>query len=111
MKVLDYIKERVLKKWGSTGVQQVINIAFLDVLKLIAVFPVENENKYTDHHGRVLPDVFLVPYGTTARELAYMIHTELGDKFISAIDARTRKRLAADYKLQHRMIVKIVAGR
>ena len=111
MKVLDYIKERVLKKWGSTGVQQVINLAFLDVLKLIAVFPVENENKYTDHHGRVLPDVFLVPYGTTARELAYMIHTELGDKFISAIDARTRKRLAADYKLQHRMIVKIVAGR
>ncbi len=111
LKVLEYIREKVLKKWGSTGVQQVINAAFLDVLKMIAIFPVENENKYTDHHGRVLPDVYLVPEGTTAKELAYMIHTELGEKFISAIDARTKKRLAADFKLKHRMIVKIVAGR
>lgn len=110
-KVLEYIREKVLKKWGSTGVQQVINAAFLDVLKMLAVFPVENENKYTDHYGRVLPDVYLIPRGTTAREFAYMIHTDLGEKFISAIDVKTRKRLSADFELKHRMIIKIIAGR
>ena len=110
-KVLEYIRERVLKKWGSTGVQQVINAAFLDVLEMLAVFPVENENKYTDHHGRVLPDVYLVPKGTTAREFAYMIHTDLGEKFISAVDVKTKKRLSADFKLEHRMVIKIIAGR
>ena len=110
-KVLEYIREKVLKKWGSTGVQQVINAAFLDVLEMLAVFPVENENKYTDHHGRVLPDVYLVPKGTTAREFAYMIHTDLGEKFISAVDVKTKKRLSADFKLEHRMVIKIIAGR
>ena len=110
-KVLEYIREKVLKKWGSTGVQQVINAAFLDVLEMLAVFPVENENKYTDHHGRVLPDVYIVPKGTTAREFAYMIHTDLGEKFISAVDVKTKKRLSADFKLEHRMVIKIIAGR
>lgn len=108
-RVLEYIRERVLKKWGSTGVQQAINAAFLEALGLIAVFPVENEHKFTDHSGRVLPDVFLVPKETTARDLAYMIHTELGERFLCAIDAKSKRRLAADARLEHRMVVKIVA--
>ena len=107
-RVLDYIRERVLERWGSTGVQQAINAAFLEALGLIAVFPVENEHKFTDHSGRVLPDVFLVPKGTTARDLAYMIHTELGERFLCAIDAKSKRRLAASAQLEHRMVVKIV---
>ncbi len=110
-RALEYIRENVLEVWGSTGVQEVINRAVFDSLGMIAVFPVENETKLTDHSGRVLPDVFLVPRGTTARELAYMIHTELGERFMFAIDVVRGQRLGADAELSHRSVVKIVAAR
>jgi len=108
---LEYIRERVLQRYGSTGVQEVLNRAVFDALGMIAVYPVENEAKYTDHEGRVLPDVYLLPKGSTARDLAYMIHTELGEKFAFAIDAVTKRRLGADEALKHRMVVKIVLAR
>ncbi len=111
LKALEYIRENVLKKWGSTGVQEVINQAFLNVLGLIVVFPVEDENRLTDHKGNVLPDAFLVPNTTKPRDLAYMIHTELGEKFIAALDVRTKRRLPSDQPLKHRSIVKIFARR
>ena len=106
-KALEYIKNRVFKVWGSTGVQDVINKAFLDVLKMIVVFPVEDENKLTDHEGNVLPDAFLVPSTTKPRDLAYMIHTDLGKGFIAALDVRTKMRIPSDEPLRHRTIVKI----
>lgn len=108
-KILDKISE-LLKKWGSTGVQSAINTAVFDIKKMIAVFPVEDENKYTDKKGNVLPDVFLVPHGTTAKQFAGIIHSDLAKNFIYAIDARTKRRLAADYVLRHRDIIKIYAA-
>lgn len=108
---LRYIEEKVLDRWGSTGVQEVINKAVFDAGHFIAVFPVENEAKLTDHEGRVLPDVFLLPEGSTAKDLAYAIHTELGEKFIAAIDARTKRKLPGDYTLKHRDVIKIVTSR
>jgi len=108
---LRYIEEKVLEHWGSTGVQEVINKAVFDAGHFIAVFPVENEAKLTDHEGRVLPDVFLLPEGSTAKDLAYAIHTELGEKFIAAIDARTKRKLSGDYTLKHRDVIKIVTSR
>ncbi|OYT32283.1 MAG: redox-regulated ATPase YchF [Thermofilum sp. ex4484_79] len=110
-KALDYIRERVLEKWGSTGVQQAIDMTVFNLLNMIAIFPVENENKLTDHSGNVLPDVHLVPKGITAKEFAYNIHSELGEKFAFAIDVRNKKRLPADYRLEHRCVIKIVISR
>jgi len=100
---------KILKQWGSTGVQQVIDKAIYELLKLIVVYPVEDENKFTDKKGNVLPDAFLVPQGTTARGLAYLIHTELGDSFLYAIDARTKMRKGEDYVLKDRDVIRIVA--
>jgi len=108
-RALEYIRERVLRVWGSTGVQQVINEAFLGVLGMVVVFPVEDENRFTDHEGNVLPDALLVPPGTRPRDLAYMIHTELGEGFIAALDARTKMRIPSDQPLKHRSVVKIYA--
>jgi len=108
---LRYIEEKVLERWGSTGVQEVINKAVFDAGHFIAVFPVENEAKLTDHEGRVLPDVFLLSEGSTAKDLAYAVHTELGEKFIAAIDARTKRKLSGDYTLKHRDVIKIVTSR
>jgi ribosome-binding ATPase YchF (GTP1/OBG family) len=109
-KALDFIEKNILKKYGSTGVIDALEISCFKVLKYITVFPVEDQNKLTDHHGNVLPDAFLVPYGTTAREFAYMIHTELGKNFIYAIDVKKKQKLGEDYILQDRDVIKIVAG-
>ncbi len=108
---LAYIQERVLKKYGSTGVQEAIERAIFDVLKFIAIFPVEDASKLTDHDGMVLPDVFFAPEGTTAREFAYRIHTELGQTFMYAVDARSKQKIGEEHPLKNREIIKIVAGK
>jgi hypothetical protein len=110
-KALEFIQKNVIDKYGSTGVQECLNKAVFDLLGYIAVYPVEDENKLSDKSGNVLPDVFLMPPKSTALDLAFKVHTDIGKKFICAIDARTKKRLAKDYKLKDKDIIKIVAGK
>jgi ribosome-binding ATPase YchF (GTP1/OBG family) len=110
-RALELVEENVLKVYGSTGVQTLVNKAVLEVLRLIPVYPVEDVNKFSDHHGNVLPDVYLVPKGTTARELAYMIHTELGEGFLYAINARTKERVGEDYVLEFDDVIKVVSAK
>ncbi|MCE4614877.1 MAG: redox-regulated ATPase YchF [Desulfurococcales archaeon] len=106
---LESIKNNVLLKWGSTGVQKAINTAVFDVLDMITVYPVEDATHYTDKEGRVLPDAFLVPRGTTAREFAYLIHTDLGEGFLYAVNAKTKQRIGENYVLKDNDVVKIVS--
>lgn len=108
-KALEMIRQ-FMKKYGGTGVQKAINTVVFDLLGYIVVYPVEDENKYTDTKGNVLPDAMLVKKGTTARELAYMIHTEIGDNFIYAIDAKKKMRISEDYELKHNDVIKIVSA-
>lgn len=95
---------------GSTGVQKCLETAVLDELNLIAVYPVEDETHFTDGQGRVLPDVFLLPKDSTSLELAYKVHSDIGDGFIRAIDCRTKRIIGKDHQLQDGDIIKIVAG-
>ena len=111
VKALETIREKILLKYGSTGVQTVVNMAFFKLLSMITVYPVEDLEHLSDHDGRVLPDAYLVPYGTTARELAYLIHTELGESFIYAVEARERKRVGEDYILKDRDVISIVSAK
>ena len=111
IKALETIREKILLKHGSTGVQDGINLAFFELLNMITVYPVEDVEHLSDHKGRVLPDAYLVPYGTTARQLAYMIHTELGESFIYAIEAREKKRVGEDYLLKHRDVISIISAK
>lgn len=108
IKALESIR-KVLKRLGSTGVQEVIDRAVYEFLNLIVVYPVDDENKLTDKKGNVLPDAFLTPKGTTVREFAYSIHTELGESFIYAIDARTKRRLGENYVLKMGDVFRVVA--
>ncbi len=105
---LEKIRE-FMKVYGSTGVQEVIEKAVFSLLNMIAVYPVEDENKWTDKDGNVLPDVFLMPRGSTAIDLAYKVHTDLGENFIRAINGRTKRILGHDYELQDGDIIKIIA--
>ncbi|MBI5148217.1 redox-regulated ATPase YchF [Candidatus Pacearchaeota archaeon] len=97
-----------LSKNKDTGVQKCLNEAVFNFLKHIVVYPVESESHISDSAGNVLPDAFLVPQGSTALDLAYAVHTHIGNNFIAAIDARSRKRLAKDYVLQDKDIIRIV---
>ena len=108
-RALQLIEERVLRKWGSTGVQQAINSAYLDLLGSIVVYPVQDESKLSDKHGNVLPDAKVLKKGSTARDLAYSIHTDLGDSFLYAIDVLSGRRIGADHVLKDSDVVKIVA--
>ncbi len=110
-RALNVIQEQILYKLGSTGVQEAINTAFFELLQMVAVYPVEDSEHLSDHKGRVLPDVYLVPYGTTVRQLAYIIHTELGESFIHAIDVRGKNRIGEDYVLKNRDVVSIISAK
>lgn len=104
---LDTIKKEVIERYGSTGVQKCLNDAVFSLLDYIAVYPVANAGKLSDKDGNVLPDVFLVPKGTTVRQLAFKIHSSIGEKFIAGIDAKTRRRLGSDHELKNNDVVEI----
>lgn len=110
-KALEFIRTSILKKYSSTGVQQCLNIAVLDILRQIVVYPVENENRLTDKKGNVLPDAYLVPEGSTALDLAYKVHTDIGDRFIGAIDCRTKKKIGKEHVLKDGDVIKILTRR
>jgi len=110
-KALQTIKERILIPFGTTGVQEAINAAYFKLLNCIVVYPVEDVEKLSNHKGEVLPDAYIVPYGTTARQLAYLIHTELGDNFIYAVEAREKKRIGEDHVLKDRDVITVVSAK
>ena len=107
---LEFIREKILKKFGSTGVQQCLNAAAFDVLKYVAVYPVENETHWSDRKGNVLPDVHLMPPGSTPRDLAFKVHADIGKNFLHAVDAKKKMRLGADYHLKNFDVISIVSA-
>jgi len=106
---LERIREKILLKWGSSGVQEAVNASFFRLLHAVTIYPVEDVEKLANHKGMVLPDVFLVPYGTTAKQMAGLIHTDLGEGFLYAIDVRTKRRLGDDHILKDRDVISIVS--
>ncbi len=106
-KALEFIREKVLKKLGSTGVQQTLETAVFDLLNYIAVFP-GGVNNLKDSQGRVLPDCFLLAPGSTAYNFAEKLHTDIAKGFIGAIDVRTKRRIGKDQQLKHRDVIEIL---
>jgi ribosome-binding ATPase YchF (GTP1/OBG family) len=111
IKALEAIREKVLTKNGSTGIQNAMNLAYFKLLNMITVYPVEDLEHLSDHNGRVLPDTYLIPQGTTARQFAYIIHSELGESFIYAVDARDKRRIGEDAVLKDRDVISIVSAK
>ena len=109
-KALNFIKENILGKFDSTGVQEVINKVVFEVLGYIAVFP-GGVNKMEDQYGNVLPDCFLMPGDSTALDFAYRVHTDIGNRFIRAVDARTKMTVGKEHKLKHRDVLEIITGK
>ena len=100
-----------LSSHRSTGVQEALEALVFGGLGAISAFPVEDENKWCDRKGAVLPNVHLLPEGSTPVDLAERVHSSLAKNFIAAVDGRTKMRLGKDYKLKDRDILKIISGR
>jgi len=96
-----------LMSCGNTGVSDIIDKVLFDQLDHIVVYPVQDEGQWTDGDGKVLPDAFVVPVGLAAKELAYMVHSDLGDGFIKGVDGRSRRAVGADYELSDGDVLKI----
>ena len=107
-KALDLVNT-VFSKIHSTGIQKILNIAVFDLLKLVVVFPVEDETKLTNKNGDVLPDAKLLPQDSTAKDLAGLIHADIAKGFLHAIDCKTKQRIGGDHKLKHGDVIKIVS--
>jgi len=111
LKALNIIKHKVLSKYRSTNVQYLINYTVFNVLNYIVVYPVRDPITLTDSSGNVLPDAYLVKNGTTLKEFAYMIHTEIGNKLMFGIDVRRNIKLKSDYRLKNDDVVSLVLAK
>lgn len=107
-KALVHMKERLSSNQG-TGVATMLDTVLFDELDHIVVYPVQDEARWMDGDGKVLPDAFVVPSNIQAKALAYKVHTDLGEGFIRGVDGRTRRVVGADYELQDGDVLKIHA--
>ena len=107
-KALDLVKS-VLSKIGTTGVQQTLDLACFELLKLIVVYPVEDETKLSNKDGQVLPDARLLPSNSTAKDLAVTIHADMAKGFLHAVDVKTKQRIGAQHQLKNGDVIKIVS--
>jgi ribosome-binding ATPase YchF (GTP1/OBG family) len=109
-KALEFVKETILKKFKSTGVQQVLDDAVFKLLKYIAVYPVANSH-LQDKDGNILPDCFLVPEQITALEFAFKVHTDIGDNFIKAVDLKTKQIIGKEHRLNNQDVIEIITSK
>ena len=107
-KALDLVKS-VFEKITTTGIQNILNNAVFETLNFIVVYPVEDETKLTNKDGVILPDTKLLPEGSTAKELAGLIHADIAKGFLHAIDCKTKQRISGDQKLKNGDVIKIVS--
>ena len=105
---LEQIRE-VVEGHRGTGVQQSVNTAVYDLLDHVTVYPVQNESKWTDGQGETLPDAVLLPRGSTPRDLAYAVHSDIGEGYLHAVDAKSNRRIGEEYELMEGDVIKIVS--
>jgi ribosome-binding ATPase YchF (GTP1/OBG family) len=106
---LAYIRRKVFGEYLRTGVQFALNIAVFKLLKMNSIYPVADAEKLTDKNGRVLPDVYLMPTGSSVEDLARAIHTDLVKGLVYAVDVRTGLHLPTNYVVRDRDVLSIVS--
>jgi len=108
---LNKIKQKILEPFNGTGIQNVLNYASINIANQICVYPVSDINTLSDNKENILPDAFLVKKGLRLRDFVRdKIHSDLAEKFMFGIDAKTKKRLGENYELQDKDVIKIVTS-
>ncbi len=98
-----------METYGGTGIQRTLNEAVYDLLDRVTAYPVQDAAKWTDAEGNVLPDAHLLPRGSTPVNLAYAVHSDIGDGYLHALDARSDRQVGDEYELEEGDVVKIVS--
>ena len=106
-KVLNFIKDNILDKYNSTGVQLAIDTLVKDILGYICFFPVAND-RLEDKKGNILPNVFLVRKGTKIIEAAEIVHSDFAKGFIRAISIRDGKIFGRDDLVRDRDVIRFI---
>ena len=99
----------LVQRQGGTGVQKALNAAVYDLLDVVTTYPVQDAGKWTDGQGNVLPDAHLLSRGSTPRDLAFEIHSDIGEGYLHAVDAKSERRISDEYELSEGDVVKIVS--
>ncbi len=107
---LDIIKRGIMGEYMQTGVQFAINVAIFKLLKMNSIYPVADAKNLSDGKGRILPDLILLKDGSTVRDLAREIHTDLTKGLLYANDLRYNLRLPTDYQLRDRDVISLVSA-
>ena len=107
-KALHHMAER-LQALNGTGLAQLMDHVLFSMLNRMVVYPVQDETRWVDGDGRVLPDALVVPQQTQAKPLAYLVHSDLGDGFIRGVDGRTKRVVGAEHELNDGDVLKIHA--
>ena len=108
---LNKIKHKILVPFNGTGIQNILNYASINIANQICVYPVSDVNTFSDNKENILPDAFLVKKGIRLRDFVRdKIHSDLAEKFMFGIDAKTKKRLGENYELQDKDVIKIVTS-
>jgi len=94
---------------GGTGVQAALDYAVYDLLEHITAYPVEDASKWSDGSGNILPDALLLPEGSTPVDLAYAVHSDIGDGYLHAVNAKTSRDVGETYELEEGDVIKIVS--
>ncbi len=105
---LESIAESIFS-WEGGGLVGLLGDVVFGQLSRIVAYPVQDETHWVDGEGKTLPDAFLVPTGTTAKGLAFLVHSDLGEGFVRAIDARSGRIIGADHQLSDGDVVSIQA--
>ncbi|MCX8162952.1 MAG: YchF-related putative GTPase [Candidatus Micrarchaeota archaeon] len=109
-RAIEQIKEYI-KANNGTGVWEVLKQLIFEKMKMITAYPVEDENKYCDSKGRVLPDAFLIKSGTKLIDFATLVHSDFANYFVGAIDAKTKKNLSKEYIIKDKDVIKLIAAK
>ncbi|ORM42304.1 putative GTP-binding protein [Babesia sp. Xinjiang] len=85
---LNNIRDLVLYRFGSTGVTRALNEA-TKAAGILCIYPVKNLKSFgdDDNSNKAFRECVTVMPGTTVREFAYMMHSEIGRNFCKAMGA------------------------
>ncbi|KAG0333493.1 hypothetical protein BG004_000815 [Podila humilis] len=88
---MEKVKDLVLYRYGSTGVQDVI-LKAVEILGLVPAFPVKSLTTYANTNGKgVFRDCVLLWPGTTVLEFADIVHPEIAKHYLGAETIGNRK--------------------
>jgi len=99
-----------IKTLGGTGVQDSLNYAVFDLLKMKPIYP-GSEKSIMGKTNFVIPDCFLMEESATALDFAYRLHTDFGKYFIKAIDVKNKIMVGKEHKLKFGDVIEIISSK